>query len=207
MQSTSSRSTGNGEQRKRKRKLVLDDDGNSDGEGGGESVEGSVVDPCQQAPPGVPAPPLTMPQSSLFSESYENVCAQPLSIQFGSMDERAFESLVDEIILHDYALKAVVNNLEILIFSSRELPRNSQEEEAETESFAVTNSFAPITFLNFTSSSSSLSYLIPLKLNYRRLVKGKQSSNGLLAIHCFSEMGQPQLSSVAPFGVTMDEQS
>ncbi|KAJ6991171.1 hypothetical protein NC653_019392 [Populus alba x Populus x berolinensis] len=85
--------------------------------------------------------------------------------------------------------------------------RNSQEEEAETESFAVTNSFAPITFLNFTSSSSSLSYLIPLKLNYRRLVKGKQSSNGLLAIHCFSEMGQPQLSSVAPFGVTMDEQS
>lgn len=28
---------------------VLDDDGNSDGEGGGESVEGSVVDPCQQA--------------------------------------------------------------------------------------------------------------------------------------------------------------
>ncbi|KAL3584292.1 hypothetical protein D5086_015353 [Populus alba] len=153
MQSTSSRSTGNGEQRKRKRKLVLDDDGNSDGEGGGESVEGSVVDPCQQAPPGVPAPPLAMPQSSLFSESYENVCAQPLSIQFGNIlsmsdawppmfqttpptdehialyffpkherDERAFESLVDEIILHDYALKAVVNNLEILIFSSRELP-------------------------------------------------------------------------------------
>lgn len=59
-------------------KLVLDYDGNSDGEGGGESVKGSVVDPCQQAPPGVPAPPLTMPHSSPFSESYENVCAQPI---------------------------------------------------------------------------------------------------------------------------------
>jgi hypothetical protein len=57
---------------------VLDDDGNSDGEGGGESVEGSVVDPCQQAPPGVPARPLTMPHSSPFSESYENVCSQPI---------------------------------------------------------------------------------------------------------------------------------
>ncbi|KAH8502584.1 hypothetical protein H0E87_014041 [Populus deltoides] len=146
---------------------VLDDDGNSDGEGGGESVEGSVVDPCQQAPPGVPARPLTMPHSSPFSESYENVCSQPiinpiwkgrfrirnekksiavelqahlstkaclkawntasilpqlLHIDILSMDERAFDSLVDEIILHDYALKAVVNNLEILIFSSRELP-------------------------------------------------------------------------------------
>jgi len=51
-----------------------------------------------------------------------NICLLILIDLFYNRDERAFDSLVDEIILHDYALKAVVNNLEILIFSSRELP-------------------------------------------------------------------------------------
>ena len=51
-----------------------------------------------------------------------NICLLILIDLFYNRDERAFESLVDETILHDYALKAVVNNLEILIFSSRGLP-------------------------------------------------------------------------------------
>ncbi|XP_073266487.1 PHD finger-containing protein 1 isoform X1 [Populus alba] len=38
-------------------------------------------------------------------------------------DEKVFESLLDEMIIHDRALKAVINDLELLVFSSCELPQ------------------------------------------------------------------------------------
>uniref|UniRef100_A0A6M2F0Z5 UMP kinase n=1 Tax=Populus davidiana TaxID=266767 RepID=A0A6M2F0Z5_9ROSI len=79
-------------------------------------------------------------------------------------------------------------------------------------------SFVSLTSLSFISpsSSSSSSSSCPVKFNLHRLMKGKRSSNGRLVINCSSEMGptsdpinlrQPQMSSVAPFGVTMNEQS
>ncbi|KDP26133.1 hypothetical protein JCGZ_22234 [Jatropha curcas] len=37
-------------------------------------------------------------------------------------DEKFFDDLLDDIIMHDQALKAVLNNVELLVFSSRELP-------------------------------------------------------------------------------------
>ncbi|KAF2284378.1 hypothetical protein GH714_021286 [Hevea brasiliensis] len=37
-------------------------------------------------------------------------------------DEKVFDDLMDDLIIHDQALKAVINNVELLVFSSRELP-------------------------------------------------------------------------------------
>lgn len=77
-------------------------------------------------------------------------------------------------------------------------------------------SFVSLTSLSFISPSSSSSSSSPVKFNHHRLMKGKRGSNGRLVINCSTEMGptsdpinlrQPQMSSVAPFGVTMNEQS
>ncbi|KAB5548297.1 hypothetical protein DKX38_011703 [Salix brachista] len=38
-------------------------------------------------------------------------------------DEKVFDSLLDEMIIHDHALKVVINDLELLVFSSCELPQ------------------------------------------------------------------------------------
>lgn len=37
-------------------------------------------------------------------------------------DEKLFDDLMDNLIIHDQALKTAINNVELLIFSSRELP-------------------------------------------------------------------------------------
>ncbi|GMY12418.1 uridylate kinase PUMPKIN, chloroplastic [Fagus crenata] len=90
---------------------------------------------------------------------------------------------------------------------------------------AISTSFVPLLSFNTISSSSSsssswsfsLSSLTPFRPHYHPLVVGNPSSNGRLVIQCSSsEMGsnsdsmnirQSQMSSMAPFGVTMNESS
>ncbi|KAK4585494.1 hypothetical protein RGQ29_022949 [Quercus rubra] len=85
---------------------------------------------------------------------------------------------------------------------------------------AISASFVPPLSFNTISSSSSswsfsLSSLTPFRPHYHALVVGNPSSNGRLMVQCSSsEMGsssdpinmrQSQMSSMAPFGVTMNE--
>nr|XP_023896406.1 uncharacterized protein LOC112008308 [Quercus suber] len=87
---------------------------------------------------------------------------------------------------------------------------------------AISTSFVPPLSFNTISSSSSssswsfsLSSLTPSRPHYHALVVGNPSSNGRLMVQCSSSelgsssdpinMRQSQMSSMAPFGVTMNE--